>query len=310
MWKYILKRILLLIPVILCITVVVFVMMSLSIANPSRIILGPEASAEDIAKIEEELGLNKSLPEQYFRYITNAIRGDLGRSYKTGDSVINTIKTRFPVTLKLSLASMALAVIIGIPIGILSATRQNTIFDKTTTVTTLILYSIPPFCLGIYLIFIFALKLDLLPSFGVRDWKGYVLPSIALSANNICAIIRTGRSTLLEEIRQDYIRSARGKGVPERTITYKHALPNAIIPVITVAGVNFGYMLGGTIIIESVFSLPGMGTMLIEGIRTSDTPVVMGGVIVLAASFSLVNLLVDVIYAFVDPRIKAQYKGR
>ncbi|MDL2218198.1 ABC transporter permease [Christensenellaceae bacterium OttesenSCG-928-M15] len=310
MWKYILKRILMLIPIVIGISILVFLLMSLSGTSPGRMILGPEASQTDIEKIEHELGLDKSLPAQYGDYFIKAVQGDLGNSYKTGDTVISTIKIRFPVTLKLSLAAMLLAAVVGIPVGILSATKQKSIFDKVTTVSTLVLYSIPPFCMGILLIFVFAFKLDLLPSFGIDEWQGYILPAIALSVNTMCAIIRTGRSTLLEEVRQDYIRSARGKGVPERAITMKHALPNAIIPVITVTGVNFGYLLGGTVVIESVFSLPGMGTMLITAIRTSDTPLVMGGVILLAAAFSIVNLLVDVIYAFVDPRIKAQYKGR
>lgn len=310
MWKYIVKRVLMLIPIVISISILVFLLMSLASTSPGRMILGPEAAKEDILKIEHELGLDKSIPEQYMNYFIKAIRGDLGNSYKTGDTVISTIKIRFPVTLTLSLVSMLVATLVGVPVGILSATKQKSFFDKFTTVSTLILYSIPPFCLGILLIFVFALKLNVLPSFGIEKWQGYLLPAIALSVNTMCTIIRTGRSTLLEEVRQDYIRSARGKGVPENAITMKHALPNAIIPIITVAGVNFGYLLGGTVIIESVFSLPGMGTMLINAIRTSDTPLVMGGVILLAASFSIVNLLVDIIYAFVDPRIKAQYKGR
>ena len=308
MWKYIVKRLIMMIPIVIGISMLVFLIMSFSPGSAARMILGPEASTEDIQKLEQDLGLDKPLVVQYFDYMKNAAQGNLGKSYSTGDSVISTLLNRFPVTFKLSLASMIFAVIGGIPIGIISATKQYSIFDTITTIGALISYSLPPFVLGLLLIYIFSFILGWFPSFGIDTNLGYFLPAITLGVGTMSSIIRTARSTLLEVIRQDYIRTARGKGAEEKIVIFKHALINALIPVVTVAGNNFGYLLGGTVIIESVFSIPGMGTMLINAIRTNDTPIVMGGVMMLAIAFSFVNLIVDILYAYLDPRIKADYK--
>lgn len=310
MWKYVLKRIIMMIPIIFAIALFVFLIVSLSPGSSARVILGMEASEEDIAQWEAEMGLDKPLAIRFFSYVGNALRGDLGKSYRSNDPVISMIMIRFPTTLRIAVAGVLMSVIIGIPLGIISATKQYSIFDTVTTVGALVTYSLPSFLTGLFLIYFFSFKLDWLPSFGVDSWKGYILPSVALGIGTASSIMRTARSTLLEVIRQDYIRTARGKGIPEKVVVFRHALRNAIIPVITVAGNSFGSLLGGTVVLESVFSLPGMGSMLTAAIRANDLPVVVGGVIFLAVSFSLVNLGVDTIYAFVDPRIKASYKVR
>lgn len=310
MIRFILKRLIMLIPVMIGISLLVFTIMTLGPGSPARSILGPEASDQDIAKLEAEMGLDRPVLVQYVDYVAHAVTGDFGESYQTGDSVMEKIATRFPVTLKLAIMALILASAIGITVGIISATRQYSLTDNLSTLIALAGNSFPNFWLGMILIFIFSFKLNLVPSFGIDSWTGYILPAVTLSVSTMCVAIRMTRSSMLEVIRQDYIRTARGKGVPERVVVYKHALNNSLIPVITVVGNDFGYLLGGTVVIENVFSIPGMGTMLISAIRSSDTPVVMGGVILLAFSFSMCNLLVDILYAFIDPRIKAQYKRK
>lgn len=310
MWKYIVKRLLMMIPIVFAISFVVFCVVSISPVSPARTILGIDATEENVAKLEEQLGLDKSLPERYVNYMASLFQGDMGTSYATGDSVISMIGGRFPITLKISAFSVVVSILVGVPVGILSATKQYSIFDTCTTIGALITYSLPSFLFGLFLLYIFSYVLGLVPSFGVDSWQGYILPSMTLGIGTASSIMRTTRSTLLEVIRSDYVRTARGKGVPERIVIYKHALKNAIIPVITVAGTSFGGLLGGAVVVESVFAIPGMGTLLTTGITQNDMPVVMGGVLFLAVAFSLVNLLVDVIYAFVDPRIKAEYKRK
>lgn len=309
MRHYILRRLLMLVPVMIGISFLVFAIMATSNVDPVNMILPQSASQEDRETLREELGINDPFLVQYANYMADALQGDLGKSYRTKDYVADMIKLRFPVTFKLTCFAMIIAAVLGIFLGIIAATNQNTILDNTCNVGALAGMAFPNFWLGMILIYIFSFKLDLLPSFGLDSWKGYILPSIAISVGSLSTLLRTTRSTLLEVIRQDYIRAARGKGAKERTVIYHHALRNALIPVITVVGINFGYLLAGTVVIETVFSIPGMGTMLLSAIRTNDTPVVMGGVIVLALAFSLINLGVDVIYSVIDPRIKAGNGG-
>lgn len=311
MLKYILKRILLIIPVLLGVLVVVFTINYISPTDPVDIIAG--ATAPDYVKeeIRTELGLDQPYLVQLFNYAKGVVtRLDFGTSYITKTSVRNDILTRFPVTLKLSLLMVFFGTVIGVPLGILSATRQNSIFDYIGTFLALVGASLPGFWLGLMLIILFSLRLGWLPPSGIDTWQNWVLPMIAGGVYPIASIMRTTRASMLEVVRQDYIRTARSKGLPERTITLRHALKNAIIPVVTIVGMSLAFVMGGTMVIEAVFSIPGLGSLMKNGIGQMDTPVIMGCVLFSAFIMSAMNLAVDILYAFIDPRIKAQYSGK
>ena len=308
MHKYVLKRILLLIPVLLGVSLLVFAIMSLTPGDPAQLILGENAPKEAVLKLREEMGLNDPFFMQYFRFVKNAIMGDFGRSYTTGREVFGEIFARFPNTLILAIIGIIISVCIGIPIGIISATRQYSFLDSFSMVIALLGVSMPVFWLGLMLILTFSVKLGWLPSGGFDGLKSIILPSITLGVGSAAIITRMTRSSMLEVIRQDYIRTARAKGVAEKVVINKHALKNALIPIITVVGLQFGHLLGGAVLTESVYSWPGVGRLMVDAIRQKDTPTVLAAVVFLAAAFSVVNLLVDILYAYVDPRIKSQYK--
>ncbi len=306
---YILKRLLLMIPILIGVSFLVYFIMSLTpgFDDPARIVLGMDATQDAVDNLNATFGANKPFFIRYFDYVIHAVQGDLGISYRTKLPVAQEIIRRFPVTLKISLISIILSLLIGIPIGILSAVKQYTALDNVSRVTAMLMTAIPSFWLGLMLLLLFSLKLRWLPSSGVATWDGYILPSISLSIITMGLMIRMTRSTMLEVIRQDYIRTARSKGVPEQSVIFKHALKNALIPVITVAGTNFGAQLGGAVIIEAVFAVPGVGQYILNAVNTRDLPGVLGSVILLAITFSMINLLVDIIYSFIDPRIKSIY---
>ena len=306
--KYVLKRILLLIPVLLGVSLLVFAIMSLTPGDPAQLILGENAPKEAVLKLREEMGLNDPFFMQYFRFIKNAIMGDFGRSYTTGREVFGEIFARFPNTLILAVIGIIISVCIGIPIGIISATRQYSFLDSFSMVIALLGVSMPVFWLGLMLILTFSVKLGWLPSGGFDGLKSIILPAVTLGVGSAAIITRMTRSSMLEVIRQDYIRTARAKGVAEKVVINKHALKNALIPIITVVGLQFGHLLGGAVLTESVYSWPGVGRLMVDAIRQKDTPTVLAAVVFLAAAFSVVNLLVDILYAYVDPRIKSQYK--
>ena len=308
MHKYVLKRILLLIPVLLGVSLLVFAIMSLTPGDPAQIILGENAPKEAVLKLREEMGLNDPFFMQYFRFVKNAIMGDFGRSYTTGREVFGEIFARFPNTLILAVIGIIISVCIGIPIGIISATRQYSFLDSFSMVIALLGVSMPVFWLGLMLILTFSVKLGWLPSGGFDGLKSIILPAVTLGVGSAAIITRMTRSSMLEVIRQDYIRTARAKGVAEKVVINKHALKNALIPIITVVGLQFGHLLGGAVLTESVYSWPGVGRLMVDAIRQKDTPTVLAAVVFLAAAFSVVNLLVDILYAYVDPRIKSQYK--
>lgn len=308
MHKYVLKRILLLIPVLLGVSLLVFAIMSLTPGDPAQLILGENAPKEAVLKLREEMGLNDPFFMQYFRFVKNAIMGDFGRSYTTGREVFGEIFARFPNTLILAVIGIIISVCIGIPIGIISATRQYSFLDSFSMVIALLGVSMPVFWLGLMLILIFSVKLGWLPSGGFDGLKSIILPAVTLGVGSAAIITRMTRSSMLEVIRQDYIRTARAKGVAEKVVINKHALKNALIPIITVVGLQFGHLLGGAVLTESVYSWPGVGRLMVDAIRQKDTPTVLAAVVFLAAAFSVVNLLVDILYAYVDPRIKSQYK--
>ena len=308
MHKYVLKRILLLIPVLLGVSLLVFAIMSLTPGDPAQLILGENAPKEAVLKLREEMGLNDPFFMQYFRFVKNAIMGDFGRSYTTGREVFGEIFARFPNTLILAVIGIIISVCIGIPIGIISATRQYSFLDSFSMVIALLGVSMPVFWLGLMLILTFSVKLGWLPSGGFDGLKSIILPAVTLGVGSAAIITRMTRSSMLEVIRQDYIRTARAKGVAEKVVINKHALKNALIPIITVVGLQFGHLLGGAVLTESVYSWPGVGRLMVDAIRQKDTPTVLAAVVFLAAAFSVVNLLVDILYAYVNPRIKSQYK--
>lgn len=308
MHKYVLKRILLLIPVLLGVSLLVFAIMSLTPGDPAQLILGENAPKAAVLKLREEMGLNDPFFMQYFRFVKNAIMGDFGRSYTTGREVFGEIFARFPNTLILAIIGIIISVCIGIPIGIISATRQYSFLDSFSMVIALLGVSMPVFWLGLMLILTFSVKLGWLPSGGYNGLSSIILPAITLGVGSAAIITRMTRSSMLEVIRQDYIRTARAKGVTEKVVINKHALKNALIPIITVVGLQFGHLLGGAVLTESVYSWPGVGRLMVDAIRQKDTPTVLAAVVFLAAAFSVVNLLVDILYAYVDPRIKSQYK--
>lgn len=308
MIKYVLKRLLLLIPVLLGVILIIFTIMYLMPGDPGRIILGENASQEAVDQKNEELGYYDPFFVQFFNYLKDAItKLDFGESYRTAKPVFDDVFARIPNSLKISFNGILGACIVGIPIGILSAVKQYSAVDTISRVTAMLAAAIPPFWLGMMLIFAFALKLGWLPSSGAESWKHFILPMITLAIPYAGSMLRMTRSTMLETIRQDYIRTARAKGVPQRTIVFKHALRNALLPIITIMATSFGGLLGGAVITESVFSIPGLGTLIVTGIRQRDKPVVLAAILFLALMFSIIMLVVDLLYAFVDPRIKAKY---
>lgn len=309
MHKYVFKRLVMLIPVVLGVSFLVFFIMSLAPGDPARTILGETAPIEAVEALREELGLNDPLLVRYANYMLDLLHGDLGESYKSGRPVFGEIVSRFPATLKLAFWGMVFAVVLSIPIGIISATKQYSITDSISTVLALLGVATPNFWLGLMLIIGFSLHMRWFPSGGAEaGWRSLVLPVITLGTGCMANITRTTRSSMLEVIRQDYIRTAKAKGVAYKKVINKHALKNALIPVVTVIGLQFGSLLGGAVLTETVFSWPGVGTFLVNSIKAKDTPAVLGCVIVFSICFSIVNLCVDLLYAYIDPRIKSKYK--
>ena len=306
---YIFKRLIALIPIILGLTFVVFVIMYMAPVDPTTIILGNDFTVEAGAQLREELGLDRPMIVQYVDYIFRLVQGDFGRSYVSREPVINQIAARFPNTLMLMVTSMILCLPIAIPVGIYSGTKPNTLPSNIALVIALLGVSMPVFWTGLLLILLFSLNLGWLPSHGVNDGiASFILPALALGSTYIANSMRTTRSSMLECIRQDYVRTARAKGVPERSVVYNHALPNALMPTITILGMSIGTLLGGSVVVETVFSIPGTGRMLVDSINSYDVPSVLGCLVVMALCMAISNLIVDIIYAYLDPRIKAQYQ--
>ncbi len=304
MIAYILRRILMLAPVLFGVVLVSFSLLHLVPGDPAEILAGEQATAQDIARIRAEYGLDKPLVVQFGHFVLNAARGDLGISIQSRHPVRELLFQRLAFTLQLSLASILVASTTGLLAGIISSTRQYSVFDTASMLGALFGISMPIFWLGILLILVFAVKLHWLPSGGTGSLRYLILPAIALGSASAAVIARMARASMLEVTRQDYIRTARATGYSERVVIFSHALKNAMIPVLTVFGLEFGYMLGGAVLTETVFSLPGIGRLLVEGIFARDYPVVQGAMMLVATTFVLVNLLTDVAYAFFDPRIR------
>ncbi len=307
MVKYVIKRLLALIPVVIGVTFLVFMIMQLAPGDAAKLILGESATQEQVEELREEMGLNDPAIIQYGRYMVNFVQGDLGTSYSTKRPVAEEVFSRFPYTLNLSIVAGVISIILAIPLGILAAVKQNTWFDNISMIVSLIGVSMPIFWLALLLVLCFSLKLGWLPVQGAESWKSYILPAISLGFMNMAAIARTTRSSMLETIRQDYIRTARAKGVSKRQVIMKHAFKNALIPTITVCGIQLGQLLGGSVLTETVFAWPGIGRLLVQSINARDVPMVLGCIIVMTVCFSVVNLLIDLLYGFVDPRIRSMY---
>nr|WP_303936335.1 ABC transporter permease [Treponema denticola] len=308
MFKYIIRRILLLIPVMLGVALIVFTLLYFTPGDPARNKLGTNAPLEEVLKLREKMGLDDPFVVQFGRYLKNFIfYGSLGESYITEQPVVLEISTRVGSTIKLAIAATLVSIIFGIPLGIVSAIKQYSVFDHITMVFALIGLSMPVFWLGLLMILLFSVKLAWLPSSGFSSFKHIILPALALGAQSVAVLTRMTRSSMLETIRQDYIRTARAKGQKEKIVIFKHALGNSLIPVITVVGIQFGQLMGGAVMTEIIFSIPGIGRLMIDSIKLRDAPVVLGCVLFVAVTFAIVNLIVDILYTYVDPRIKTQY---
>ena len=308
MGKYILKRLLVVIPTLLFIVFVVFFILNITPGDPGRIMLGTTATQEQVDMLNESLGVNRPLLVRYVDYIWDALHGDFGTSYNFNVPVTQVLMPKFPTTLRLAILSVCCSALLGIPLGILSAVKKHSLIDNALTVLALFLASVPGFWLGLMLMLWLSLSWGLLPSSGVGTWQHYIMPVMTLALPSAAFISRLTRTTMLDSMNQDYIRTAKGKGARDRRVIFGHALRNALIPVITQLGMNFAGLLGGAMITEIVFGLPGFGNAIVAAIKAKDVPLTMFAVIFLSTTFMLIMLVVDLIYAFIDPRIKAQYE--
>ena len=311
MAKYIVRRLLWIIPVMLGVILIVFTIDRFSPGDPVAAELGGSYTQEQYDAKEAELGLDRPFLVQFVSYLGNIVtKGDLGRSFHTGLPVSGSIMERLPVTFKLAIISILIAVGFGIPFGVISATRQNSILDRIVTFFSLIFAAMPGFWLALMLMICFSINIKLFPASGTETWKSWVLPAVASGTSFIASITRMTRSSMLDVVRQDYITTARAKGQKEGVVIRKHALRNALIPVITTVGTQLGILVSGSVVVETIFNMPGLGSLMMTAINNKDFPVIEGCVLVLAALICIINLVTDLIYVFVDPRIMAQYTYR
>lgn len=303
MTHYILRRLLMLIPMLLGVSVAVFLVLHMIPGDPARMAAGPDASEEDIQQIRENYGLDQPLYVQYGIYLGKVLHGDLGTSFRTLAPVTEGIARTFPATLELTIAGMAIAVLLGIPLGIAAARRPRGALDRLLTSVAVLGISMPGFFLGLILMFVFSLQLGWLPPTGRGTIAHLLLPALTLGLPYVATFSRLTRSSMLDVLSEDFVRTARSKGLSWSKVTYRHALRNAAIPITTMLGLDFGRLLGGAVIVESVFAWPGMGRYMVEAIMARDLYVVQGTILVFAVAVVIVNLLVDLIYGLIDPRI-------
>ncbi len=303
MGRFIARRLVMLIPVLIGVSIISFLILHLAPGDPAELLAGEEATQQDIMRVRHQFGLDKPLYVQYFRFIEGIFDGEL-KSLKFELPVIDVIGPRLVNTLELSLASIVIAVVIGMLAGVLSATHRYSWIDYISTVVALMGVSLPVFWWGLLLILLFAVKIGILPSGGMGGFSHLILPAVVLGTASTAIIARMTRSSMLDVLRQDYITTARSKGLVERIVIYRHALRNALIPTVTVVGLQFGYMLAGAVLTETVFSWPGVGRLLVDSILSRDFPVVQASLLIIAGIFVIVNLMVDIIYALLDPRIR------
>jgi len=312
--KYIVKRLISMVPVIIGVTFVVFAIMHFTPGDPATLLLGEEAPPAEVERMRERMGLNDPFLVQYGNFLFGLFRLDLGFSLTTGRPVFNEIANRLPATIQLAAAAILVAIFIGVIMGIIASTRQYTVFDGGAMFVALLGVSMPNFWLGLMMILVFSVFWNntfgyvLFPSSGFGTLRHLVMPAIVLGTAHAAFITRITRSSMLEVLRQDYIRTARSKGLNERVVVYLHALRNALMPVVTMAGLRFGVLLGGSVVTEQIFAIPGMGRLLVESVRSQNYTLVQGIILTYAIIFSLVNLAVDLLYAAIDPRIQVQYK--
>jgi peptide/nickel transport system permease protein/oligopeptide transport system permease protein len=304
MLNYLIKRLLATIPVLIGISLLLFFMLRMLPGDPAQVLAGQMATPEEIQNIRHQLGLDRPIYEQYFIYLDRLVHFDLGRSARTQNPVREEIMARLPNTILLAVVAMSLACLFGIPAGIISAVRPYSWIDYAVTMTSLFGISMPVFWLGLMLVVVFSVILKWLPAGGIGGWQYVVLPSITLASFVVAFIARMTRSTMLETLSQDFTTTARSKGLPEKVVVVKHALRNALIPIITVIGLQFGMLLGGAILTETVFAWPGIGRLIVDSILARDYPMIQGVILVFALLYILVNLAVDLLYAVVDPRIR------
>jgi len=304
MFQYILKRLLSTLPVLLGISLLLFFMLRMLPGDPAQVLAGQMASQEDIKNIRQQLGLDKSIFVQYGIFLSRLAKLDLGRSARTQNPVIKEVWARLPNTMLLAVAAITLACLFGIPAGIISAVRPYTWIDYLFTSMALFGISMPVFWLGLMLVVIFSIMLQWLPAGGTGSWKHIVLPSFTLAAFVVAFITRITRASMIETLSQDYTTTARSKGLKEQVVIVKHALKNALIPIITVVGLQFGLLLGGAVLTETVFAWPGLGRLIVDSILARDYPVIQGTILIFGLLYILVNLVVDLLYAFIDPRIR------
>lgn len=304
LYAFIVRRALFFIPTLVGVSIIAFMMLHLTPGDPARLVAGVEASQADVERVREQLGLNRSLPAQYLSFVGGAVTGDLGQSIHTRRTVTEELGRRLPVSLTLVVGSTLFAAALGIFAGVVSATRQYSVFDRAAMIVSMLGISIPSFFLGILLLLLFAVKLRWVPVIAQGDWTHFILPIVSLGLLGASIIARMTRSSMLEVLREDYIRTAKAKGLSHNRIIFRHALRNALIPTVTVIGLQFGYLLGGAVVTENVFALSGLGRGVVDAILQRDFPVVRGTVLLLAALFAFVNLIVDVVYVWIDPRIR------
>lgn len=307
MLRYIIRRLLMMIPIFMGISLIVLIFISVAPGDPAQMKLGNEATEEELNELRESWGLNDSFFERYFKFLGNAVRGNFGRSYMNNRLISEELFQRFRYTVVIAILSTLLSVIIGIPLGLYAATHQYTWKDNAAIALSLVAISMPSFWFALLLIQLFSIKLGILPTAGVESWKGWIMPVLSLALGSMAMITRMMRSNLLEVIRMDYITTARAKGQTETKVLYKHSLKNAIIPVIQVVGSLFGLSLGGSMIAEIIYSVPGLGNYMLSGLTARDYPVIQSVSFFLSVIASMVILLVDIAFAFIDPRIRSQY---
>lgn len=310
MWRYIVKRLIFLIPLILMVSFIVFALMDLSPGDPVRSVVGENATSEQIEIMREKLGYNDPLLVRYGRYITAVFQGNFGISIYGGKIVLDEYLSRLPYTLWLAVVSITFTTLISIPLGITAAIKQNTWIDSLLSGFAILGISIPGFWLAIMLILIFSLKMGLFPVSGASNWSSVILPAITLGFSNASLSTRTTRSSMLDTIRSDYLKTARAKGVKEKSVIWKHALGNALIPIITILGSQFSGLFAGAMIVENVFAWPGIGTLTVTAIRGNDVTMATGCAMLTTILTAFTLLCVDVLYAYIDPRVKAKYIGR
>lgn len=308
MYRYIIKRLLFLIPTILGVVFIIFLVMNITPGDPARALLGVSAPQADIDVLNHELGYDLPFFQKYVNYIKNmVVNQDFGVSYFTKQSVFDEIWPRYLITIKLAFMGVIISTLLGIPLGIYAAVKQYSLWDTIPSILAFLIAAIPSFVLGMLLLFVFSLKLNWLPSYGIASWKHYIMPALAISIPPAAMNLRFTKSSMLESIRQDYVRTARAKGAAENVVIWKHALKNALLPVITNIGLSLGSLIAGAVVAEKLFSIPGIGSLIVDRIAYKDEPVIIAGTILIAICFTLVMLIVDLIYAYIDPRIRAKY---